>query len=260
MVQKVFNRIEKKYLLNEQQFQAVMKDMEQYMEKDQYGLHTIRNIYFDTESNELIRTSIEKPCYKEKFRVRCYGKPDSNSQIFLEIKKKYKGIVNKRRITMKRQEAQRYLLEGIQPEQMGQIEKEIDYFLKHYNLKPALYLAYDRIALFGREDPEFRVTFDQNIRSRREHLVLDDDTNTIPLLEEGYHLMEVKITDALPLWFVETLNRYEIRNVSFSKYGNIYMNNLVSGVYEYGTSKVTVNRNNSESYANCVLQGVMVSA
>lgn len=224
MVQKVFNRVEKKYLLNEEQFQAVMKELKTYMKMDEYGLHTIRNIYFDTANNELIRTSIEKPCYKEKFRVRCYGEPGDNTQIFLEIKKKYKGVVNKRRSTMRREEAQKYLMEGRRPKQMGQIEREIDYFLKHYDLKPVLYLAYDRIALFGIDNSEFRVTFDQNIRSRREHLVLDDDTNTVPLLEEGYHLMEVKITDAMPLWFVEILNRYEIRNISFSKYGTIYMN------------------------------------
>ena len=45
------------------------------MAEDQYGLHTIRNIYYDTECDELIRTSIEGPKYKEKFRIRCYGKP-----------------------------------------------------------------------------------------------------------------------------------------------------------------------------------------
>ncbi len=260
MVQKVFNRVEKKYLLNEEQFQAVMGELKAYMEMDEYGLHTIRNIYFDTVNNELIRTSIEKPCYKEKFRVRCYGKPEEDSQIFLEIKKKYKGIVNKRRITMTRTAARAYLLENEKPKQMGQIEREIDYFLAHYDLKPALYLAYDRIALFGKKDQEFRVTFDQNIRSRREHLVLDDDTNTVPLLEEGYHLMEVKITDAMPLWFVDILSRYEIRNVSFSKYGTIYLNNLVAGAYEYGTKNTIIHTTDTENYANCVLQGVMVSA
>ena len=101
MVQKVFNRIEKKYLLNEEQYQAIREALEVYMEVDNYGLHTIRNIYFDTETDELIRTSVEKPIYKEKFRIRCYGNPTEDSDIFLEIKKKMNRVVNKRRITLK---------------------------------------------------------------------------------------------------------------------------------------------------------------
>ena len=109
MIQKVFNRYEKKYMLTRKQYEAIRQRMEPYMEKDQYGLHTIRNIYYDTEDDELIRTSLEKPKYKEKFRVRCYGEPNAESDYFLEIKKKYKGIVNKRRIVMKPQEAKAYL-------------------------------------------------------------------------------------------------------------------------------------------------------
>lgn len=222
MVQKVFNRVEKKYLLSESQYQAMRRALEPYMDVDGYGLHNIRNIYFDTAENELIRRSIEKPAYKEKFRVRCYGQPDENTDIFLEIKKKYKGLVNKRRITLKPQEARAYLYENIKPAQQGQIFSEIDFFIKRYRIKPVLYLAYDRIALYGKEDCQFRVTFDQNIRSRRENLTLFSDENTTELLEPGYHLMEVKVLNAIPLWFVKILSELEIRCVSFSKYGTVY--------------------------------------
>lgn len=235
MVQKVFNRIEKKYLLNKEQYEAIRIELLEYMEVDKYGLHTIRNIYFDTDTQELIRTSIEKPAYKEKFRIRCYGEPKETSDIFLEIKKKYKGLVNKRRITLKPKEAEAYLFEGKKPDLESQIFDEIDYFFQRYELKPALYLAYDKIALFGKEDEEFRVTFDQRIRSRRENLTLFDDTNTELLLDKECYLMEVKIPDAMPLWFVDILSKLEIRNTSFSKYGNIYMKEVKNGVFSYST-------------------------
>lgn len=226
MVQKVFNRYEKKYLLTQQQYEAIRKRLEIYMEEDQYGLHTIRNIYYDTEDDELIRTSLEKPKYKEKFRVRCYGEPNAESDYFLEIKKKYKGIVNKRRVVMKPQEAKAYLENGEKPKEQSQIFREVDYVWNHYQLIPKVYLAYDRIALFGKEDSEFRVTFDQNIRSRDFALTLEKDTETTQLLKDGYYIMEVKISNAMPLWFVKILTELEIRSTSFSKYGNVYRRNL----------------------------------
>lgn len=222
MEQGVFNRYEKKYLLNENAYTTLQKQLEPYMAMDQYGLHNIRNIYFDTDTDELIRTSIEKPVYKEKFRLRCYGQPKEESEVFLEIKKKYEGVVNKRRIAIPKWEAEKYLMEGIEPQQDSQIFREIDYMMKRYKVHPKLYLAYDRVALFGKEDSEFRITFDQNIRSRSENLNIADDSDTEPMLEQGMYLMEVKTKDALPMWFVKILSELQIRNVSFSKYGRIY--------------------------------------
>ena len=120
------------------------------MTEDSYGWHTIRNIYFDTADDALIRTSIEKPKYKEKFRVRCYGQPTEDSTYFLEIKKKYNGLVNKRRIPLSREEAKKYLEEGDAPKETGQIYREVDYFFTHYGIRPKRYIAYDRLAMFGR--------------------------------------------------------------------------------------------------------------
>lgn len=260
MVQNVFQRVEKKYLLNEAQFESLKRKLADRMQVDAYGLHTIRNVYFDTKDQLLIRTSLEKPCYKEKFRIRCYGMPDENAQTFLEIKKKYKGIVYKRRIAMPYAEAYQYLYEGKNPGLDSQIFREIDYFKMRYELQPEMYLAYDRLALFGKEDPEFRVTFDKNIRSRKHDPVLLNDTDTIPLLEKGYHLMEVKIAGAVPLWFAVLLSEEKIYPVSFSKYGNVYLNQLAAGNYRYGTGDALVSSVDAENYAKQVIPGVLVLA
>lgn len=223
MFQKVFNRYEKKYLLSPEHYLALKTDLDEYMMEDAYGWHTIRNIYFDTADNQLIRTSIEKPKYKEKFRVRCYGEPKEDSSCYLEIKKKYKGLVNKRRIEMSIKEARAFLLEGVEPERQDQIYREIAYFLSRYPVQPKRYIAYDRLALHGKEDPEFRVTFDENIRSRVDKLTLEWDGDTEQLLEPGYKLMEVKVYGAMPLWFVNLLSKHQIYNTSFSKYGKFYV-------------------------------------
>lgn len=222
MEQTVFNRVEKKYLLTPKKFQKLWEELMKYMMVDEYGLHTICNIYYDTENNELIRNSIEKPVYKEKLRLRSYGIPENNDNVFLEIKKKYDGIVNKRRIVLPLLEAENYLNYKEKVSQDSQIFHEIDYFTNHYDLIPKLFLAYERVALFGKEDSEFRVTFDRNIRSRNWDLSLDKGDSGVLLLENGEILMEVKITNAVPMWFAKLLSKYQIFNTSFSKYGSVY--------------------------------------
>lgn len=222
MVQTVFNRYEKKYLMTEPIYMELRRRLRPYMQEDAYGLHTICNIYYDTPDSDLIRRSIEHPVYKEKLRLRSYGIPSLDSRVFLEIKKKYRKVVNKRRISLTLQEAYDYVERGIRPETDSQILHEIDFFLKRYRLVKGLYLAYDRIALFGRQDPSFRVTFDRNIRSRHAGMELENGDMGEKLLPDGYYLMESKVMGAVPLWFTEILSELSIYPVSFSKYGNIY--------------------------------------
>lgn len=82
----------------QQRFQ--LEGMAPCMKKDAYGAYTICNIYYDTGDWRLIRKSLEKPVYKEKLRVRSYGVPTGDDKVFVELKKKYDGVVYKRRVAM----------------------------------------------------------------------------------------------------------------------------------------------------------------
>lgn len=221
-----FKRYEKKYLLNREQYERLQECLKPYIQLDQYGLHTICNIYYDTDQFDLIRTSIEKPPYKEKLRLRSYGIPQEGGKVFLEIKKKWKGVVYKRRIAMTLEEAENYLEKGKALPEDGQIEREIDYFVKFYHPKPKMYIAYDREAYFGKEDNALRITFDQNIRSREEDLQLELGDAGKLLLDSEYRLMEIKVSGAFPMWLAHILSELEIYPTSFSKYGNIYKQNV----------------------------------
>ncbi|MEG1773510.1 MAG: VTC domain-containing protein, partial [Oscillospiraceae bacterium] len=141
MAQAVFNRYEKKYLMPEAIYYELRSKLRARMQEDQYGLHTICNIYYDTPDDALIRRSIEQPVYKEKLRLRSYGIPTPESGVFLEIKKKYQKTVNKRRIQLTLQEAYDYVEQGIRPKKDSQILREIDFFLQRYPLERGLYLA-----------------------------------------------------------------------------------------------------------------------
>ena len=108
-LQTCFRRYEKKYLLTKAQYLAVRLGMAAYMKPDAHPRYSITNIYYDTEHYDLIRASLGKPVYKEKLRLRSYGVPDNRDDVFVEIKKKYDGVVYKRRVTMPMQDAAHWL-------------------------------------------------------------------------------------------------------------------------------------------------------
>lgn len=226
--QEVFKRYEKKFLLNQEQFSKLMAVLDDKMTLDQYGLHTINNIYFDTPNYELIRTSLDKPVYKEKLRLRSYGTPTKEDTVFIELKKKFDGVVYKRRTPMALWEAEDYLYRGIHPAKDTQIIRELDYFLQQYTLNPAVFLAYDRKAYFGNENPELRVTFDHNIRCRTNSLHLAQGSTGQPIIDECYTLMEVKIPGTMPFWMSRLFSELGLFSTSFSKYGTYYKQNYIA--------------------------------
>ncbi len=220
--QHIFERYEIKYRISRRQMETLLKDMEPHMEGDKYGRSTICNVYYDTPDFRLIRRSMEKPVYKEKLRVRSYGPATPDSTVFVELKKKYKSIVYKRRISLTQAEAAAYLA-GTGTVDDRQIVREIDYFTHYYApLQPAMYLCYDREAFYDREDSSFRITFDDDIRWRTTDLSLCSPPSGERLLPEDIIMMEVKAATGLPLWLTAALTRERIYKASFSKYGTAY--------------------------------------
>ena len=228
--QDVFKRYENKYLIDRSQFDQLKRLIEPYMEADAYGTHAIGNLYYDTDSFELIRHSIEKPVYKEKLRLRCYGIPKAGDLVFVEIKKKYKGVVYKRRTQMALAEACDYLNHRRYQGVPNQILNEIDWFMNLHQLSPKVFIGYDRTAYFGREDPALRITFDQNVRFRENELDLSQGSFGKPLIDSHQMIMEIKIPGVLPLWLSQMLTQLAIYPNSFSKYGNCYKNYLMEPV------------------------------
>ena len=219
----VFQRIELKYLMDDDQYNALRERLQGMAEVDSYGETSILNIYFDTPDYKLIRRSLEKPIYKEKLRLRSYGIPKDDTTSFIEIKKKYKGIVYKRRIGMPYEQSLAYLVDGEPVAKQSQISNEINYFMSFYKgIAPATAISYDRIAMAGVEDPELRITFDRNIRWRTENLDLKYGNVGNEILQPGQHLMELKIAGAIPMELAHILDELNIRKTSFSKYGKGY--------------------------------------
>ena len=234
--QTVFKRYELKYMLSLAQKDALEQAMASHMALDQYGKTTIRNIYFDTVDYRLIRRSIEKPAYKEKLRIRSYGVPKENGQVFFEIKKKYKGVVYKRRISTTLSKAEAYLQSGV-PSEDSQIMREIHYAMEFYRRPvPRVLIACEREAYFDVKHPNLRITFDSAVRYRNYGLSSSEGlTDSLgssgkQILPDSLSLMEIKTDGAMPIWLAEALGNCKIYPGKFSKYATAYRDILQQGV------------------------------
>lgn len=236
----VFNRYETKFLLDANQYRNIKKEISKYMRLDEYNknkeFYTISNIYYDTKDSQLIRKSLARPVYKEKVRLRGYGIPSKNDKVFLEIKKKFNKVVNKRRTSLYVREAEKFLDSGKKPNIKAymneQVLNELEYAINLYNLEPKAYIAYDRRAYFGIDDPSFRLTIDTNIRTRRYDLTLYAGDYGEHLLEPDTYLMEVKTSGGIPLWLTKLLSENKVYKTHFSKYGTEFTKYIND---EYGT-------------------------
>ena len=245
--QAVFKRYEIKYMVTAEQKARIMKAMEPYMEPDRFGRSTVRNIYFDTDDFVLARHSIAKPDFKEKLRIRSYAKADKDSTVFVELKRKYDGVVYKRRIGLPETDAMKWmagsrdpaLIRGIEAES-PQVAREIEYFTSLYSgLRPVIYLSYDREAYRLKRGASvtdggsgFRVTFDSRILCREDDLSLRTDACGTSMLQDGMFLMELKCPGAVPMWMTKILSEESLYKTSFSKYGTAYCSYMEKAPHE----------------------------
>lgn len=227
MVIEVFNRTEYKFMMTSKQHSLLEQTIKRQMRADDTvdtPCYSISNIYYDTNDHYLIKHSLSSPVFKEKLRIRAYGNVTLDSIVFIELKKKYKGIVNKRRSKIRLKDAYRLLetkiLPKIEPYHNELVLREIQFFLTRYSLKASTMISYDRCAY---KTDDFRVTIDQNIRTRTHDLRLEHGRYGDKLLEEGVFLLEAKSSNAMPLWFVKELSQLRIYKSSFSKYGKDYI-------------------------------------
>ena len=223
----VMKRYELKYLLSADQTEYLRERLKGHMEVDRYGKTSIASLYYDTPTYRLIRTSVEKPEFKEKIRLRSYGLATEDSPVFLELKRKAYGIVYKRRVETTIPLVEKFLSGEGDICAPGQINREITAFRDFYKtLVPACLIIYDRTAYFE-PGGDLRLTIDEDPRYRVDDLKLTKSMDGISLLPEGWTILEIKVQEAMPLWLTEILSKGKINKGSFSKYGEAYRQQIL---------------------------------
>lgn len=227
--QNVFQRYELKYILNKRQVLDIKDWLSSRMRIDAYGPTVIRNIYLDTDNYRLIRTSLDRPVYKEKIRLRSYRYATYEDTVFVELKKKYEGVVFKRRIESPNSLAMDWLSAGGEAPEESQIAREITYFRDFYEeLKPKAFISYEREAYEMIDGSDLRITFDTKIFGRNRDISFSSAIYGQPILGEELTLMEIKIPGVMPLWLSHYLSKHFIMKCTFSKYGEYYKNYLIN--------------------------------
>jgi SPX domain protein involved in polyphosphate accumulation len=228
-----FNRYEKKYIVHKDQMNDLLQDLYPYINKDKHSslpYYTICNIYYDTSHDEVIKKSVSKPIFKEKLRLRCYSQSQKDDLVFLELKKKFKGKVNKRRTIITLEEAFDLIHNKILPIAKDyhnrQVLNEIYFYVHEKTLIPRVSLSYDREAYFSKTESDVRITFDTNIKARRKDITLDRSFLDEYVIGEDYYIMEIKTSETMPLWLTDILKNHHIFGRSFSKYGTEFYTNL----------------------------------
>ncbi len=223
-----FERIEKKFRLNEEQKNNLLATIYQKMDFDKpckgNKTYKVINIYFDTINNQTISISVQKPKFKQKLRARKY---ENKEGCFLEIKKKTDGIVRKRRICLSDKELYDLIFNHIMPEKNEYkdliILKELAYFMNQYDFKPYSLLIYDRLGFVDKNNKNFRITVDSNIKAKLINEISWEETDDMDyLVPNNEYILEIKNTDNYPLWLVRRLSELKIYTKSFSKIGTYY--------------------------------------
>ena len=237
-----FERKEQKYVIDNTTYTQLMSLIEHRLAPDRFGQSTVTSIYYDTPHYDLISRSLEKPIYKEKLRLRTYGAFDPEGPVFAELKKKFKGIVYKRRVQMSPQGAYA-LMDGVsfaRASQMwpldpcratmhhsafvdSQIGHEIEACVqRHQNLAPSCAIIVERLAWIAAEDESLRITFDLNPRYRTGNLTFAAGSEGRLILPEDQRIMEIKCSNAYPHWLVSALNTVHAYPQPISKYGTAF--------------------------------------
>ncbi|MDO4198005.1 MAG: polyphosphate polymerase domain-containing protein [Erysipelotrichaceae bacterium] len=225
-MRETFERTETKYLISREQLKEILNLTNDYLQTDRFFKGNLMSIYYDTDSYQMIRCSIEKPEYKEKIRIRSYDDVEDNDSVYVEYKKKYNGIVYKRRTTVGYKDAMENLYDASFEDR--QVAKEIKRGLIFYkDVKPKIFISTRRYSYRGKEDENLRITFDLDMKYRTDNLCLkrSDKDKTI---SDGI-VMEIKTVNPYPLWLVKVLNETKAYPQSFSKVGEAYIRELKNG-------------------------------
>jgi len=226
-MQTIFKRYEKKYVITLEQGAALRDICSRYMKPDKFGEYLVQNVYFDTENWDVIRFSLEKPFFKEKLRLRCYDVYREDGELFLELKKKYRGVVYKRRLVIPIKSLYGRTFRDIVSAGSSQISRELDFYMRTNAVRERIYISYRRMAFAGTKDDGLRLTFDTDLRFRLDCLDFSYPGSGHGIIPDGAMLMEIKTLGGIPLWLTGALCEYEIYPKAFSKYGACYTDHIL---------------------------------
>lgn len=224
-----FDRFELKYLVPTKAAEEFKQAVRAYLDPDDHGdavgCYYISSLYYDGPDFPFYWEKVDGVKFRRKLRIRHYesGEPlTGDSLVFVEIKQRVNRATQKLRVLLPYGDAQSLCNERRVPGHASQDAAtidEIDCLLWQYNLRPASIVRYARQALVGTEyDLGLRVTFDNDLTYRVEHLRLDEQHSGRPLFPPGWTVIEIKFNERIPYWLTELVAAHNLNLMRVSKY------------------------------------------
>lgn len=234
-------RNEWKYLISYRDKDLMVKRMEHFLHLDpnaKDGGYLIRSLYFDDIYRSAYMEKDAGVLNRKKYRIRIYNYSDNS--IKLERKKKFGAYIYKEAASITREEFEK-ILNG-----------DYDFLLHHKAslcrefyvecisnaLRPRVIVDYDREPWIL-DEGTVRITFDMDVRAGIGSFDIFDATlPTLPCLEEGKLVLEVKFTEFLPDIVRQILPQRAADFTAVSKYVLCYDKTQYMNSFEYWNEDV----------------------
>ncbi len=224
-------RYELKYHITETQAAAIAEFVKPFVQLDRYCKlqpscdYPIVSLYLDSGDLQLCRESLAGRQNRFKLRIRFYDELPQ-SPVFFEIKARHTDVILKQRAAVKRNSVQG-LLAGHWPKLGDLFADDGDAFgpLQRFsslqnmlNANGKVLVSYMREAYVTPDDNSVRVTFDRELQTAAYRGVFSMSGMAIrPVRLEGV-VLEIKFTDAFPVWLREMVRIFDLERRPFAKY------------------------------------------
>jgi len=229
-----FARYEFKYILSKEVSDAIEKDVRNFMQYDGYVLNEKSNSYFVRSQyfdNDLLTHFFEKVDgmrNRYKYRIRTYGKNQSDSNpIFLEKKGRKLERTYKQRYQIDYNNLDMFY-DPYNKEKLLEAYPNVDLIhdfvfdsIRKQTL-PIIIVDYLRTPYVSDFDSNFRLTFDSSLTVAQIdqcNKIYNNQRVTHKLLA-GNTILEVKFFRRFPPWFHKIIQSYNLKRLSISKFSS----------------------------------------
>ncbi len=231
-------RHEAKYMVHRSQVPAIREFIRPFCAPDdnappgEFPEYIVTTLQIDSPGLALYKMKDDDALNRFKLRIRTYG-TDGRCPIFLEIKRKIKGVIVKGRVTIPANRYHGDMIRKLDPTLRFKSLKEESNYIQFVRLtqeldaEPKAIIRYHRESYLGRNDAYSRLTFDRKLcyQPARSWDVIPKHPRWYAMdstMAQGWPfsglILELKTFGDAPNWMVELTERFSLSRIGFCKY------------------------------------------
>jgi len=224
----LFTRYEFKYLISNKIAGEIFNQSLNFMKLDEFALenkaYDVRSLYYDNYDFDNFFEKVDGIKFRKKFRIRTYGKKFQKlNPIYLEAKGRVQDRIFKKRFKIESEDLTYFYSikktgHLLNKYKNNQLIKEFIYDTYKKRIKPRVLIDYKRKPLVNKHGLYFRLTFDSELISAKSKVLFNEKFFFPQECKSGFTILEVKFERSIPAWFHRTIQAYDLRRESISKF------------------------------------------